>query len=95
MNKQITVSRSGLVAQAVAALGLFAGVAATSVVLGILTAAGVGSYVIAVKIVDAVIAGAGVATVVAALIGGGVLGASALAAIRWAIGFWGRAKAIN
>ena len=95
MSKRISLSRSGSVAAVVAVVGLVVGAATTSVVAGILASAGIGEIAIAVKIVDAVIAGAGVATIVAALIGGGVLGGAALAAIRWAISFWGRAKAIN
>jgi hypothetical protein len=92
--KDVTTSRAGIAATALAVFGLVFGVAATSVVAGLIGGGIVGSVALATKIVDAIIAGSTVAAIAGLLLAGG-LGTGVIATIRWAIGFWGRNKAIS
>ncbi|WP_300266189.1 hypothetical protein [Microbacterium sp.] len=88
------LSGAGIALAVTAAAVIFGGVYGPEVVKSIITALGVTEAGVAVAIVNAVLAGSAVATVVAALIGGGV-GGAAIAAIRWAIGYYGKKKSIE
>jgi hypothetical protein len=92
-NNSRTATRAGLTAAALSAAGIFFGTLATYIVAGMIGVGAGGSFALATKIVDAIIAGSTTAAIVALLLGGG-LGAGVIATIRWAIGFWGRTKAI-
>ena len=76
-----------------ATVGLAVGVTASFIVAGMLTGGTAGSYALATKIVDAIMAGATAAAIAGLLLTGG-LGTAVITTIRWAIGAFGRKKAI-
>ncbi|MEE1621665.1 hypothetical protein ACQ3I4_08975 [Zafaria sp. Z1313] len=92
MQSSIRTSR-GLLAAAFAAVGLVVGTASTFIVAGLIGAGTAGSYALATKIVDAIMVGASAAAIAALLLTAG-LGTAVIATVRWAIGFFGRKKAI-
>lgn len=91
--KKAFLTRSTGIATSLAVAGLVLGAGATYIVAGLITAGGAGSYGLATKIVDAVMAGATAAALVGLLLTAG-LGTAVIATVRWAIGFFGRKKAI-
>lgn len=92
MEKSIRTTR-GSIAAAIAAVGIVLGTASTFIVAGLIGGGTAGSYALAVKIVDAVMVGASAAAIVGLLLTAG-LGTAVIATVRWAIGFFGRKKAI-
>lgn len=79
---------------ALALTGLVLGVSSTFIVAALIGGGTIGSYQLATKIVDAVMAGATAAAIAGLLMTAG-LGTAVFATVRWAIGFYGRKKAIS
>lgn len=86
-------TRKTVAAVSLASIGLIAGAAVTFLVVALIGGGVAGSYTMAAKIVDAIMAGATIAAVAGLLLGAG-LGTAVFYTVRWAIGFYGRKKAI-